>query len=145
MVWVDDVRSYIDWSRDKCVFKRMLIITGSQEKYPAVNVIFPAEKHCIFKKVTVFFSYYWYIKCHFPSVINLSYIPAFMYWCQSQLSVYSAIQLLASKGEKFTCLLVSCLDHFVPPFQVWIYLQALVVQTLDSAIHWINRYPVDKY
>ena len=46
MVWVGDVRSYIDWSRDKCVFKRMLIITGSQEKYPAVNVIFPAEKHC---------------------------------------------------------------------------------------------------
>lgn len=46
MVWVGDVRSYIDWSRDKCAFKGMLIITGSQEKYPAVNVIFPAEKHC---------------------------------------------------------------------------------------------------
>ena len=46
MVWVGDVRSYIDWSRDDCAFKGMLIITGSQEKYPAVNVIFPAEKHC---------------------------------------------------------------------------------------------------
>ena len=23
--------------------------------------------------------------------------------------------------------------------------QAPVVQTLDSAFHWINRYPVDKY
>ena len=46
MVWVGEVRSYIDWSRDKCAFTGMLIITGSQEKYPAVNVSFPAEKHC---------------------------------------------------------------------------------------------------
>ena len=145
MVWVDDVRSYIDWSRDKCAFKGMLIITGSQEKYPAVNVIFLLKNIAVFKKVTIFFSYYWHIKCYFPSVINLSYIPAFMYWCQSQLSVYSRTQLLASKGEKFACILVSCLNHFVPPFQVWIYLLAPVVQTLDSAIHWINRYPVDKY
>ena len=27
----------------------------------------------------------------------------------------------------------------------WHKLQALVVKTLDSAIHWINDYPADKY
>ena len=46
MVWVGEVRSYMNWSGDKCAFGGMLIITGSQEKYPAVNVIFAAEKHC---------------------------------------------------------------------------------------------------
>ena len=33
------------------------------------------KKIAVFKKATVFFSYYPPIKCHFPSVINLSYIP----------------------------------------------------------------------
>ena len=51
---------------------------GSWRKYPAVNMIFLADKNtAVFKKATIifFFSYCPPIKCHFPSILNLSYIP----------------------------------------------------------------------
>ena len=38
-----------------------------------------------------------------------------------------------------------CSYNFSKVFRHKLILQALVVQTLDSAIHWINHYPADKY
>ena len=41
------------------------------------------------------------------------------------------------EDEDYDCLLCLTNSHFSD--------QDLVVQTLDSAIHWINQYPADKY
>ena len=68
------------------------IVASSRGKYPAVNVIFRVKNNAVFKKATVFFSYYPPIKCHFPSVINIRYIPEKCHFPSPLSDVASKIQ-----------------------------------------------------